>query len=170
LAAWLKKRGCLSSANAARKAVDAANAQHTALQTETVAAQLVARLAEQITAIDAEIARLDEQITERFDQHRDAPIFGTVLAATFLANIGGDLRSFDSVDRLASVAGLAPAPRDSGRISGSHHRPKRSKGRLMRTFNLAALSSLKNSPASRSFYDRKRAEGKSHKQAPHRPC
>ncbi len=35
----------------------------------------------------------------------------------------------------------------------------------MRTCYLAALSSLKNSPASRTFYDRKRAEGKSHKQA-----
>ncbi len=35
----------------------------------------------------------------------------------------------------------------------------------MRTCYLAALSSLKNSPASRAFYERKRAEGKSHKQA-----
>ncbi|GAB7007774.1 hypothetical protein JCM18899A_52500 [Nocardioides sp. AN3] len=35
----------------------------------------------------------------------------------------------------------------------------------MRTCYLAALSSLKCSPASRAFYDRKRAEGKSHKQA-----
>jgi hypothetical protein len=35
-------------------------------------------------------------------------------------------------------------------------------GKLM---SLAALSSLKNSPSSRAFYDRKRAEGKSHKQA-----
>ncbi len=35
----------------------------------------------------------------------------------------------------------------------------------MRTCYLAALSSLKNSRASRTFYDRKRAEGKSHKQA-----
>ena len=67
--------------------------------------------------------------------------------------------------RLASVAGLAPAPRDSGRISGNHHRPKRFNRRLVRTCYLAALSSLKNSPASRAFYERKRAEGKSHKQA-----
>lgn len=35
----------------------------------------------------------------------------------------------------------------------------------MRTCYLAALSSLKSSPASRAFYERKRAEGKSHKQA-----
>ncbi len=171
LAAWLKKRSCRGSANVARKAVDAANAQRTVLATEAVAARLVAQLAEQIAAIDSDIARLDEQIKERFDQHADAQIllsmpgFGPVLAATFLANTGGDLRTFETVDRLASVAGLAPAPRDSGRISGNHHRPKRFNRRLMRTCYLAALSSLKNSPASRTFYERKRAEGKSHKQA-----
>jgi transposase len=171
LAAWLRKRGCRGSANVARKAVDAASAQRTVLRTEPVAAQLVATLAEQITAIDAEIAELDEQVSERFGQHPDAPIllsmpgFGPVLAAAFLANTGGDLRAFETADRLASVAGLAPAPRDSGRISGNHHRPRRFNRRLMRTCYLAALSSLKNSPASRAFYERKRAEGKSHKQA-----
>jgi transposase len=171
LAAWLRKRGCRGSANVARKAADAASAQRIVLRTEAVAARLVAQLAGQIAAIDTEIAQLDEQICERFDQHPDAPIllsmpgFGPVLAATFIANTGGDVRSFETVDRLASVAGLAPAPRDSGRISGNHHRPRRFNRRLMRTCYLAALSSLKNSPASRSFYERKRAEGKSHKQA-----
>jgi len=171
LAAWLKKRGCRGSANVARKAVDAANSQRSVLRSEAVAAHLVAQLAEQIATIDTEIARLDEQISERFDQHPDAPIllsmpgFGPILAATFLANTGGDLRAFETTDRLASVAGLAPVPRDSGRVSGNHHRPRRFNRRLMRTCYLAALSSLKNSPASRSFYERKRAEGKSHKQA-----
>lgn len=171
LAAWLKKRSCRGSANVARKAVDAASAQHTVLPTEAVGSQLVVQLAQQITAIDAEIAQLDTQICDRFGQHPDAPIllsmpgFGAVLAATFLANTGGDLRPFETVDRLASLAGLAPAPRDSGRISGNHHRPRRFNRRLMRTCYLAALSSLKNSPASRAFYERKRAEGKSHKQA-----
>jgi len=171
LAAWLKKRGCRGSTSVSAKALAAANAQHTVLRTQAMGAQLVAQLAEQIGVIDAAIAALDEQICERFDQHPDAPIllsmpgFGTVLGATFIANTGGDLRAFENVDRLASVAGLAPAPRDSGRISGNHHRPRRFNRRLMRTCYLAALSSLKNSPASRAFYDRKRAEGKNHKQA-----
>jgi len=171
LAAWLKKRGCRASAAIAHKALNAANAQHTALRTEAVGAQLVAQLAEKITVIDSDIAQVDAQICERFEQHPDAPIllsmpgFGVVLAATFIANTGGDLRAFETADRLASVAGLAPAPRDSGRISGNHHRPRRFNRRLMRTCYLAALSSLKNSPASRAFYERKRAEGKSHKQA-----
>jgi transposase len=171
LTAWLKNRRCRGSARVAATALQAANAQRTVVPTEAVGAMLVARLAAQITTIDAEIAQLDAQINERFAEHDDAPIllsmpgFGPVLAATFLANTGGDLNNFETVDRLASVAGLAPAPRDSGRISGNHHRPRRFNRRLMRTCYLAALSSLKNSPASRAFYDRKRAEGKSHKQA-----
>ena len=152
LTAWLKKRSCRGSARVASKALDAANAQHTVLATEKIGATLVARLAEQITLLDAEIAQLDTQISTRFAQHRDAKIllsmpgFGPVLGATFLANTGGDLRRFETVDRLASVAGLAPAPRDSGRISGNHHRPRRFNRRLMRTCYLAALSSLKNTP------------------------
>ncbi|WP_243793876.1 IS110 family transposase [Saccharopolyspora gloriosae] len=171
LTAWLQKRGTRNAANVAAKAVEAAHAQLTVLATQTVGARLVARLAEQIMAIDVDVSQLDAEIEECFAQHPEAPIllsmpgFGVVLAATFLANTGGDLTAFETVDRLASVAGLAPAPRDSGRISGNHHRSRRFNRRLMRTCYLAALSSLKNSPASRTFYERKRAEGKSHKQA-----
>jgi transposase len=155
----------------AEKALAAANAQHTVLPAQSTGSALVVRLAGQISATDAEIADVDAQITDLFRQHADAEIlqsmpgFGPVLAATFLANIGGNLDGFDTADRLASVAGLAPVPRDSGRISGNLHRPRRFNRRLLRTCYLAALSSLKNSPASRTFYDRKRSEGKSHQQA-----
>lgn len=171
LATWLKKRGCRNSAAVAQKAIDAANAQSTMLATQAMGSALVTKLAAEITVIDHELVELDAQITERFHHHDSSevllslPGFGTVLAATFLANIGGNLDGFDTVDRLASVAGLAPVPRDSGRISGNLHRPRRFNRRLLRTCYLAALSSLKNSPASRTFYDRKRKEGKSHKQA-----
>ncbi|MHA7142956.1 IS110 family RNA-guided transposase [Arthrobacter sp. Sr33] len=170
-AAWLRKRGCRNSAKMAQKALIAANSQHTVLPTQRTGSALVNRLAEQISAIDTEIADVDAEITELFGQHPSAdvllsmPGFGPILAATFLANIGGSLDAFDSVDRLASVAGLAPVPRDSGRISRNLHRPRRFNRRLLRTCYLAALSSLKNSPASRIYYDRKRGEGKSPKQA-----
>ena len=171
LASWLKARGCRNSETVARTALEAAHAQRTTLPTQRVGALLVVRLAAEITAIDDELKGIDTEIADRFGQHRSSEIlttmpgFGPVLAATFLAQIGGNLDSFDSVDRLACVAGLAPVPRDSGRISGSLHRPRRFNRRLLRTCYLAALSSLKNSPSSRAFYDRKRAEGKSHKQA-----
>lgn len=171
LQAWLKARGCRNSAGVAGKALNAADAQHTTLATQTMGGVLVARLAAQLQAIDATLAELDRQIKDLFQQHADAevivsmPGFGPLLGATFLAATGGTMDAFDSADRLATVAGLAPAPRDSGRISGNLHRPRRFNRRLLRTCYLAALSSLKNSAASRTFYDRKRREGKSHKQA-----
>lgn len=171
LTEWLKKRGCRNSAAVAQAAVTAAAEQYTTLATQALGSELVATLAAQITTIDAELDQIDAQLTERFQRHENAKIllslpgFGPVLGATFLANVGGNLDGFDTADRLACVAGLAPVPRDSGRISGNLHRPRRFNRRLLRTCYLAAFSSLKNSPASRNFYDRKRAAGKSHKQA-----
>ncbi|MCP2321402.1 Transposase IS116/IS110/IS902 family protein, partial [Nocardia amikacinitolerans] len=65
----------------------------------------------------------------------------------------------------ASYAGLVPVPRDSGRISGNLHRPKRYNRRLRRVFFMAALSSIKAEGPSRTFYQRKRAERLIHTQA-----
>ncbi|MCU1548306.1 MAG: transposase, partial [Arthrobacter sp.] len=58
-----------------------------------------------------------------------------------------------------------PHHRDSGRITGNHHRPRRYDRRLLRVFYLSGLSALKTCPASRTYYDRKRTEGKTHIQA-----
>jgi transposase len=171
LTAWLRARGCRNSARVAQAAVDAAHQQSRTLPAQPIGSVLVPELAARITAIDEDLARIDEQILQHLARHEHAEIllgvpgFGPVLAATFLAQIGGSLDAFGTADRLASVAGLAPVPRDSGRVSGNLHRPTRFNRQLMRTCYLAALSSLKNSPASRAFYDRKRGEGKSHKQA-----
>ena len=171
LQAWLKARGCRNSSAVADKAVTAAEAQHTTLATQTIGAAMVARLAGQIAELTRALAELDQHIKDTFQHHHDAkvivsmPGFGPLLGATFLAATGGNMDAFDSADKLATIAGLAPSPRDSGRISGNLHRPRRFNRRLLRTCYLAALSSLKNSPASRTYYDRKRREGKSHKQA-----
>ncbi len=74
--------------------------------------------------------------------------------------------TFRSSGHLAAYAGLAPVPRDSGRVRGNLHRPHRYHRGLRRVFYLAALSAIKrpDSP-SRSFYRRKREEGKRHTQA-----
>lgn len=73
--------------------------------------------------------------------------------------------AFGSAGRLAGVAGLAPVPRDSGRISGNMRPPHRHHRRLLRVFYLSAQIAARFCPTSKAFYDRKRAEGKSHKQA-----
>ena len=75
------------------------------------------------------------------------------------------MTAFASADQLAGFAGLAPQPRDSGRIHGNLRRPKRYHRGLLRAMYLSAQISVTTNPASRTFYQRKRAEGKTHKQA-----
>src|SRR5215467_12880525 len=99
---------------------------------------MVARLAEEVMTLDTEIGDTDAMIEERFRRHRHAEIilslpgFGVILGAEFLAATGGDVAAFNSSDRLAAVCGLAPVPRDSGRISGNLKRPRRYNRRLLR--------------------------------------
>jgi transposase len=81
------------------------------------------------------------------------PGFGPRLAADFLAATGADLAAFESADRLASFAGLAPVPRDSGKISGNHHRPRRYDRRLLNACFQAAFIAARMCPVSKSFYE-----------------
>lgn len=73
---------------------------------------------------------IEAEITERFREHAYAPAiesmpgFGPLLGAEFVVGINGDLANFENADRLASIAGLAPVPRDSGRVTGNLKRPR----------------------------------------------
>lgn len=58
-----------------------------------------------------------------------------------------------------------PDTRDSGRITGNLHRPRRYNRRLRRVFYMAGLSSIKANGPSRTFYQRKRGERLNHTQA-----
>ncbi|WP_142358660.1 IS110 family transposase [Mycobacterium heckeshornense] len=171
LAAWLRKRKARNADAVASKALAAANAQHTIVPGQHLAATVVARLAKEVMALDIEIYDTETMIEERFRLHRHAEIilsmpgFGVVLGAEFLAATGGDICGFDSVDRLAGVSGLAPVPRDSGRISGNLKRPRRYHRRLLRACYLSAQIAIRTDAASRTYYDRKRSEGKTHTQA-----
>lgn len=171
LETWLRKRKARNASAVATAALDAANAQHSTVPGQQIAAAVVAHLAKEVMALDTEIAETETMIEDRFRRHRHAEIilsmpgFGVTLGAEFLAAIGGDMAAFDSVDRLAGVSGLAPVPRDSGRITGNLKRPRRYDRRLLRTCYLAAQIAIRTDPASRTYYDRKRTEGKTHTQA-----
>lgn len=171
LARWLRAQGCRIAVAIAATAVAAAKSQQSVLPGQAIAAELARRLALDVIALESRIAEIDQLIAARVDSSRAAellrsiPGFGPLLAAEFLASTGADLSVYVSADRLAGVAGLAPAPRDSGRISSNHHRPRRYDRRLLRACYLAAMVSVQQKTESRVFYDRKRGEGKSHKQA-----
>lgn len=172
LALWLRENGVRkSSADLAERVVQAALTQSVSLPGERMAARLVADLATQIMAFTTQLEHIEALIEERFSHHELAevitslPGIGILLGAEFLAATGGDMTAFASADHLAGYAGLAPAPRDSGRISGNRHRPRRYNRTLNRVFYTSALISVRYNPESRTYYDRKRAEGKLHTQA-----
>ncbi|MFJ8532874.1 IS110 family transposase [Streptomyces sp. NPDC093591] len=171
LETWLRSRKVRGAEPLAAAALEAAERQHTALPGEKVTAQVVRTLAKEIRDLCEEIAEIDKLIEARFRAHDLAEVIGSVpgigplLGAEFLAATAGDLRRFGTPDRLASLAGVAPVPRDSGRVSGNLHRPRRYDRGLQRLFYTSALVSIRTCDASRRFYERKRAEGKRHTQA-----
>jgi len=171
LATWLRNRKVYSPDALAEKAVEAAERQHTAVAGERAIARMVHTLAEEVMTLNEKITETDKLIEGRFREHElgevitSMPGIGPTLGAEFLAAVGGSLEAFSTADRLAAFAGVAPAPRDSGKVSGNLHRPQRYHRRLQRVFYTSALVSIRCDPNSRAFYDRKRAEGKRHVQA-----
>ncbi|MFE6555165.1 IS110 family transposase [Streptomyces sp. NPDC057746] len=171
LETWLRNRKVRGAEALAAAALDAAERQHTAVPGEKITAQVVQILAREVMGLSEEIAEIDKLIEARFRDHDLAeviasmPGIGPLLGAEFLAATAGDLSRYGSPDRLASLAGVAPVPRDSGRVSGNLHRPRRYDRGLQRVFYTSALISIRTCDASRRFYERKRAEGKRHAQA-----
>lgn len=171
LRVWLAGRKVRGADSLAATAWQAAANQPTAVIGEAAKARMVRTLAEEVTALNKKIAEIDKLIEGLFGTHELAevivsmPGIGPLLGAELLAALGGNLQAFPTSDRLAAFAGLAPAPRDSGKTSGNLHRPQRYHRRLQRALYTSALISIRCDPNSRTYYDRKRAEGKHHVQA-----
>ncbi|MGA5261417.1 transposase, partial [Streptomyces griseoincarnatus] len=91
------------------------------------------------------------------------PGIGVRTAAVLLTTVG-DGSSFPSAAHLASYAGLAPTTRQSGTSIHGEHAPRGGNRQLKRAMFLSAFAAL-HDPASRSYYDRCRARGKTHTQA-----
>jgi transposase len=170
VATYLRNRGVKGSNKVAHKALAAARAQSVSLPAQDVASRIVAELAKDVLALKERIESIDEEIGERFFARPEAriltslPGMGPILGAEFLVAVG-DIRTFESADRLAAYAGLVPAARDSGKRVGYHRRMRGGNKTLKRVFYQSAFSSLRGCAESRAFYDRKRAEGKRHTQA-----
>jgi transposase len=167
---YLRNRGVKGSSSVAHKALAAAKSQSVTLPAQDIAATIVAELAGEILALKERINNLDKELGKRFFARPEAriltslPGMGPILGADFLVAVG-DIRTFESADRLAAYAGLVPAACDSGKRVGKHRRMRGGNKVLKRVFYQSAFASLRSAPESRIFYDRKRAEGKRHTQA-----
>jgi len=170
VATYLKNRGVKGADTLAKKALAAAESQSAVLPAQAVASAIVAELARETLVLKQRIERVDEELKHRFFVRPEASILtslpgmGPVLGAEFLV-AAGDLSAFSSADQLAAYAGLVPAARDSGKRVGNDHRMRGGNKVLKRAFYQSAFASLRTSPVSRAYYDRKRREGKRHTQA-----
>jgi len=91
------------------------------------------------------------------------PGMGIRSAATFIATV--DISRFKDADHLSVYAGLAPRTRRSGTSIKGDYASRIGNKALKDAMYQSAFSSLKCDPLSRQYYDKKRAEGKSHKAA-----
>ncbi len=153
----------------AEQLVQAAQAQTVRVPGAEMAARLVAELAGQLAQVLARRAELEREIAEHFFALPEAAILlslpgiGPRLGARIAVEIGAITR-FPTAAHLASYAGLGPTPRQSGTSIRGTVPTRFGNHRLKNALFLAAFASLRH-PPSRTYYDRKRLEGKRHNQA-----
>ena len=91
------------------------------------------------------------------------PGFGRVCSAELAGEIGS-LRRFSGESSLALYVGMAPLNNSSGARSGAKP-PRPVNVRAKAAMMIAAAQNSATVPDSRAFYDKKRAQGKTHNQA-----
>ncbi len=123
-------------------------------------------LLEQIHLLDTQRQCVDQALTQlmaQLPQHLTSiPGIGPVTAAAILAEIG-DVQRFDSLDKLVGYAGIDATVHQSGQFEAQvAHMSKRGSAYLRHALWLAASMAIQHEPDLKSFYARKRAEGKPH--------
>ncbi len=119
---------------------------------------------------NAEIDHLEAELVASFEGHPDAEILcslpglGSVLGARVLAEFGDDPTRYKDARSRRCYAGTAPITRASGTRNVVLARTARNR-RMAQACYLWAFSALRPSPGARGFYDRQRANGKTHHQA-----
>jgi transposase len=127
------------------------------------------RLADSLKSVLLQRKTVASEVEEILDAHPLAqvltsmPGIGVRTSARILLEIG-DASAFKSSGHLAAYAGIAPVTHRSGSSIRGEHPARTGNRKLKRAFFLAAFAALAD-PTSRTYYDRKRAEGKKHNAA-----
>lgn len=131
------------------------------------AAPVAAELRALVQAHEQTIAGLDARITALLDAEpafaRDAATLRTIpgIGATTAAALLALLPELGTLDRrrIASLAGLAPHPRQSGNRDG-YRKTRGGRSEVKRVLFMAAMSAVRFDPAIKAFYQRLRDNGK----------
>jgi transposase len=159
-----------------RKVEDKAAAIQAALRTEHLTqppavaaayATTVRSLVSVITAFNAEIATLEEQVTVCFGRTRDAEVYlsqpglGQILAARVLGEFGDDPDRYATAKNRKNYAGTSPITKQSGKKKTVQARFVHN-DRLVDALHQQAFCALKASPGARAYYDELRGRGINH--------
>ena len=123
-----------------------------------------------IGGLTTQIAALETELANHFEQHPDADIYlslpglGDVLGARVLGEFGDDPERYDSAKSRRNYAGTSPLTIASGKKKAVLARHVRNR-RLYDAIDQWAFCSLQTSPGCRQFYDQRRATGDLHHQA-----
>ena len=149
----------------------AALGEQTVVVPATAAVELVIpRVAGQVKELKeqrATVAREVEGMLEDFPLAsvlRSMPGIGLKTAAQILLSIG-DGSAFETPGHLAAYAGIAPVTRRSGTSIRGEFPARSGNKRLKNALFYSAWVASNHDPISKTYYDRKRAEGKRHNAA-----
>jgi transposase len=129
--------------------------------------RLMLALLAQLQPVMEQIAAYDGEIEGLFLSHADSALFASLpragkrLAPRLLAEIGEDRSRYADAAGLQALAGTAPVLFQSGNYAKAHRRTACLKPLRNAMQHFAWQSTLEESWA-RAYYQRKRAEGKSH--------
>ena len=129
--------------------------------------RLMLALVSQLLPLIEHIAQDDKEIETLFLTHEDHEIFASLpragqrLAPRLLAQIGDDRKRYQDASSLQALGGTSPVLYQSGMYSKAHRRLGCIKP-LRNALHQFAWQTTQSEPWARDYYQRKRAEGKSH--------
>src|SRR5712692_9286508 len=132
--------------------------------------RLMLALVKQLLLVIEDIASYDEAISTLFLIHKDQEIWSSLpragkrLTPRLLAEWGDDRARYADANSVQSLAGTAPVPFQSGNYAKAHKRFACLKPLRNALHQFAWQSTMKEEWA-RDYYQRKRAEGKTHSMA-----
>jgi transposase len=129
--------------------------------------QLTADLIADVRQLDQQIAAVEARIKAAVAESKTTLVelfgVGPVLAATFLGEVG-DVRRFPSKHHFAAHTGTAPLEASSGQVV-RHRLSRAGDRRLNHALYMMAMVQVRSPSTGQAYYQRKRAEGKSAKEA-----
>jgi transposase len=130
-------------------------------------ARLMLALVSQLLPLIVPIAQYDKEIKTLFLSHEDQGLFASLpragkrLAPRLLAEIGDDRQRYQDASSLQALGGTSPVLFQSGMYAKAHRRLGCIKP-LRNALHQFAWQTTQSEPWARDYYQRKRAEGKSH--------